>query len=95
MLRVASMLRAGGRFFLRDVVFSFAAGDYEAGAERWISEMTGRGAGWPREAFETHLRDEHSTYAWIMRGLLERAGFAVEEDRWAPAYADYDCRLRV
>ena len=95
LLRIASMLRPGGHFFLRDVVFSFDADDYEAGAERWISEMTGDGSGWSREAFETHLRDEHSTYAWIMRGLLERAGFAVEEDRRTPAYADYACTLPV
>jgi len=90
-LRIAASVRPGGIFFLRDVVFSFPPKTYAEGIERWIIEMTGDESGYPRAAFETHVRDEHSTFAWVMRGLLEHAGFDVQEDRWAPTYADYRC----
>jgi putative AdoMet-dependent methyltransferase len=93
LLRVAALLAPNGKFFLRDVVFSFPAEEYAAQAERWLQDMTEHTAGWSREAVETHLRDEHSTYAWIMRGMLERAGFTVHEHIWAPAYADYTCSI--
>lgn len=95
LIRVAGMLAPGGAFFLRDVVFSFAPDEYGDRIEEWISTMSAGTSGWSRQAFESHARDEHSTYAWIMRGLVERAGFACDEDCWAPAYADYRCSLRA
>ncbi len=91
LLRVFKMLRPGGQLFVRDVVFSFAPANTEYAVERWIDEMMAQGSGWSREDFETHVREEHSTYSWVMRGLLERAGFKVRERCWAPTYADYFC----
>jgi hypothetical protein len=37
------------------------------------------------------VRDEHSTFGWILEGMLERAGFAVEEARYdgSKIFADY------
>ena len=32
---------------------------------------------------EAHVREEHSTFAWILEGMLQRAGFRVDD-------ADYD-----
>jgi len=38
------------------------------------------------------VRDEHSTYDWILEGLIERAGFRIDrKDRWDAIYADYTC----
>jgi cyclopropane fatty-acyl-phospholipid synthase-like methyltransferase len=93
LLRVADMLAPDGRLFLRDVVFSFCPDAADAEIERWIEAMTHDGAGWSRGAFETHVRDEQSTYAWILRGLLERAGFHVDEHIASSTYADYLCSL--
>jgi SAM-dependent methyltransferase len=94
LLNVARILRPGGRFFLRDVVFSFPATDYAAGIETWIANVAREdGSGWPRAAFETHVREEHSTFGWVMEGLLTRAGFVLEAvDYDGVAYADYLCR---
>jgi putative AdoMet-dependent methyltransferase len=94
LLRISAMLRPGGVFFLRDVVFSFPPEAYAESIERWIAEMTSDESGYPPAAFETHVRDEHSTFAWVMRGLLEGAGFDVCENLWAPTYADYRCTRR-
>lgn len=91
--RIHGMLKPGGRLFLRDVVFSFAPADYAAGAEGWISRMAqAEGTGFTRADFATHVRDEHSTFAWILEGLIERTGFRiVAADKEDPAYADYLC----
>jgi hypothetical protein len=50
-------------------------------------------SGFSAEDFATHARDEHSTFAWILEGMLRRAGFEVLEARLtAPEYAEYLCR---
>jgi hypothetical protein len=33
---------------------------------------------WSRAELEEHVRDEHSTFTWILEPMLERAGFAIE-----------------
>jgi putative AdoMet-dependent methyltransferase len=76
--RLARMCKPGGKFYLFDVVFSFDVDDYESRIEQWI-ESTAEAAGPPfDEEVRTHVRDEYSTFNWVMEGLLERAGFAIE-----------------
>lgn len=77
--RIAEMLRPGGRFYLFDVVFSFPVEKYRPALDAWIGQM---GAAVDSDmGGETviHVRDEHSTFEWIMDGLLERAGFRIEQ----------------
>ena len=33
---------------------------------------------WSRAELEEHVRDEHSTFTWILEPMLERTGFAIE-----------------
>jgi len=93
LVRINGMLKPGGRLFLRDVVFSFEARDYASGAEGWVSRMAqAEGTGFTRADFATHVRDEHSTFAWILEGLIERTGFRIiSAEKDDPAYADYLC----
>jgi SAM-dependent methyltransferase len=79
--RIASILRPGGILRLRDVVFGFEARDAERFVGRWL-ESSGA---WTRAELEEHLRDEHSTFTWLLEPMLERAGFVIEE-------AEYDSR---
>jgi hypothetical protein len=77
---------------LRDLVYSFEPGDAAAALEAWIA--TGGAdsrAGWTRDELRAHVRDEHSTFGWILEGMLERAGFDVEEASYdgSKIYADY------
>ena len=77
--RVASMLRRGGVFYLSDVVFSFEPQDQGRAVETWLDAVSREdGSGWTRGDFESHVRDEYSTYAWIIEGMLTRAGFRIE-----------------
>jgi len=77
--RLASMLKPDGRLYLFDVVFSFDVGRCESSVERFIEKMSVRTARDGRRAAQTHVREEYSTCSWIMEGLLERAGFQIDE----------------
>jgi SAM-dependent methyltransferase len=49
--------------------------------------------GWTREELVAHVRDEYSTFTWLLEPLLERAGFEILDAAHAPvgAYAAYTC----
>lgn len=96
LLRMASMLKAGGILYLRDVVFSFHPSEYRSHIEAWIERMAKpAGEGFTVSDFETHVREEYSTFAWIIEGMLTRAGFEIEQVNYlAPEYAEYVCRKR-
>jgi putative AdoMet-dependent methyltransferase len=93
LLLVRRLLKPGGRLFLRDVVFSFDPGQMPAGIEEWLGRVAREdGNGWTRADFATHVREEHSTYAWVLEGMLERAGFVIDSaDYDISAYASYLC----
>lgn len=93
-LRMAAMLKDGGVLYLRDVVFSFAPAEYRDRIDAWIDRVAKPpGEGFTRQDFETHVREEHSTFGWIIEGMLQRAGFKiVEADYFAPEYAQYVCQ---
>lgn len=50
-----------------------------------VDAPSGQGGGgrvdgeWSRAEYEEHVRDEHSTYTWLLEPMVERAGFAIEE----------------
>lgn len=75
--RMAEMLRDGGKFCLRDIVYSFEIRDYENAIENYITrasqvmgdEFAGRIA--------AHVKNEYSTLDWIMERMIEGAGFKV------------------
>lgn len=76
--RLAQMLKTGGRLYLFDVVFSFNVDDYESRLDKWVKSTTKRIGPTFAEEVEIHIREEYSTYDWIMEGLLEQAGFVIE-----------------
>ena len=78
--RLRRVLRAGGALRLADVVYDFAPTEAEQRIEAWCatggSEVEGD---WSRAELEEHVRDEHSTFSWLLEPMFQRAGFAVEE----------------
>ena len=91
LLNVASSLKVGGRLYLQDVIFSFSPRAAEREVEAWIQEVTGY-SGFTRSEFETHVRDEYSTFDWIMDGLLTRTGFEIlEKNVESSTYVEYFC----
>ncbi|MDX1401959.1 MAG: class I SAM-dependent methyltransferase, partial [Kiloniellales bacterium] len=95
LLNIAEILKPGGIFYLEDVVFSFPEVDYAREIEAWFERVAKPpGEGFTRQDFATHLREEHSTFAWVLERMLERAGFTIEEmDKSDRAYGRYFCRM--
>jgi SAM-dependent methyltransferase len=95
--RIAGMLKPGGLFVLQDLIFSFEPKDAETAIGRWLDAApTDPARGWTAEQLAEHVRDEHSTYSWLLEPMLDRAGFDIE-DRWfseSRIYGGYRCRKR-
>ena len=92
-LRMATLLQPGGKLYLRDVIFSFPPAAYEAAIDEWIAQVAQPfGQGWTAEDFRTHVREEYSTFSWIVEAMLTRAGLKILESNYpSPTYAEYLC----
>ena len=75
--RLNGMLTDGGRLCLADVVFGEE--DCARHITAWIAKLERLVGPEMAEDITRHIRKEHSTYTWIMEGLLERAGFRIDE----------------
>lgn len=76
--RLRGLLRAGGVLRLWDVVYDFAPSEAEDRIEAWCA--TGGEAiegEWSRGEFEEHVRDEHSTFTWLLEPMIARCGFEI------------------
>jgi ubiquinone/menaquinone biosynthesis C-methylase UbiE len=96
--RIAGMLRPGGVLRLSDVVYSFAPADAERRIEAWITETLAADVeqGWTRAELAEHVRDEHSTFTWLLEPMIEHAGFDIVEAAYSPSGMDarYLCQKR-
>jgi ubiquinone/menaquinone biosynthesis C-methylase UbiE len=76
--RLRQMIRPGGIFRLWDVVYNFAPTEAGERIEAWCA--TGGDtveAEWSRAELEEHVRDEHSTFAWLLEPMILRSGFEI------------------
>ena len=76
--RLHRVLRPGGVLRLWDVVFDFEPAEAEARIEAWCAsggeEVEGE---WSRAELEEHVRDEHSTFSWLLEPIFTRCGFEI------------------
>jgi len=77
LLRMAALLPVGGKLFLRDIVYSFAISEHERFFSNYIARAAEVAGTQFSKSIESHISREYSTLDWIMRGLIERAGFEV------------------
>ena len=95
--RARAMLRSDGILRLWDVVYSFEPAEAVDRIEAWCA--TGGDdvdADWSRAELEEHVRDEHSTYSWLLEPMLDRVGFTIEtvEHSRDGMFARYVARAR-
>jgi SAM-dependent methyltransferase len=92
--RVAQLLRPGGVLVLRDIVYACEPDELDGVLEAWFAAAPADpAAGWTRAELETHAREEHSTFGWLLEPMLERAGFRVGEASYSDSrtFARYVC----
>ncbi len=76
--RVRRVLRPGGLLRLWDVVYDLEPSEVEARIEAWCATGgDGVEGEWSRAELEEHVRDEHSTFTWLLEPMLRRCGFEV------------------
>lgn len=94
--RIHDLLAPDGVLVLRDLVYGFEPADADERIEDWLSGAAANPAkGWTHGELEEHVRNEHSTFAWLLEPLLERSGFEiVEHDLRRGIYATYVCSRR-
>lgn len=73
--RLNKMLKVGGQLYLSDIVFE--ENNVQENIERFIARLENVAGHDIRKDVEAHIRQEFSTYDWIMDGLLERANFRI------------------
>ncbi len=96
--RIAEMLRPDGVLRLSDVVYSFDPTDAESRIEAWITDLmaTDVETGWTRAEIAEHVRDENSTFSWLLEPMIARAGFEIIDATYSASQmlAHYLCRKR-
>jgi len=74
--RMRDALKPGGRLYIRDVVFNCPPDAIPRTVESWIGWMT-RETGYSREDVACHVREEHTTFGWILARMITEAGFRL------------------
>lgn len=92
-LKIAALLKPKGKFYLRDVIFSFPPEELKTAIDEWIEQVSKpEGQGWTAKDFEMHVREEYSTFTWIIESMLTRSGFEIVEANYQSfTYAEYLC----
>jgi len=76
--RLLRILRPGGYFRLWDVVYNFDPHQAEERIEAWCSAYDEGGESeWGRADLEEHVRDEHSTFTWVLEPMIQRSGSEI------------------
>lgn len=80
-----SVLRPGGLLRLWDVVYDFDPADAADRIDAWCAtggdEVQGE---WSRDELAEHIRDEHSTFSWLLEAMIIRSGFGIVEVERSP-----------
>ncbi|HEX2561934.1 class I SAM-dependent methyltransferase [Phenylobacterium sp.] len=87
-VRMREALKPGGRLYIQDVAFNCPPGELIAAAEAWI-DWLGRETLYSREEGACHIREEHSTFGWILERMLTDAGFTLLRREHEGPYARF------
>lgn len=94
LININTMLKIDGLFLLTDVIFKYAP-DFEQNIEQLLQDLSQKNSHDFVEETKVHIREEYSTFDWIMHGLIERAGFEIEAIHAVdPLASEYYCRKK-
>jgi len=87
--RIFAALKPGGHFYLRDIVFVSMPDGTERDVLEW-ADFNIKNHDFSRDSVVTHMRDEYSTFGWVIERMLTETGFTlVSSDYHAPMHATY------
>src|SRR5579871_211870 len=89
MARIFAALKPGANFYLRDIVFVSMPDGTDRDVNGW-ADYNIKNHGFERDSVITHMRDEYSTFGWVMERMLTEVGFTlVSADYHAPLHGTY------
>lgn len=92
LLNMNKMIKKDGILYIFDVVFHLSPTEYKNVIDKWLSDFDKNTGVKFREEVETHIREEYSTFKWILDGMIERAGFRIENCRSKDGFiTEYHC----
>lgn len=90
--RMYRMLKPSGRLFLSDIVFYFPVDEYRNSIDRWLYGIEKIGGSSLKDESVIHVKEEFSTWGWVMEFMLEIAGFKIDiKDSIMPNMQVYVC----
>ena len=91
-MNINRMIKLGGTLYIHDVIFQFDFKDYTNRINQWINKFEKINAEGLKEDIETHIRDEYSTFDWILDEMLIKAGFSIKEKKSRDEFIlEYNC----
>ncbi|BDZ70467.1 class I SAM-dependent methyltransferase [Methanobacterium petrolearium] len=92
LLKMAEILKPGEKLYLFDIIFTFNIQDHQKSIEKMIKDMQDVAGDSMAHETEIHIKDEFSTYDWIMEGLLEKTGFLIDSKKIKSSnFVEYIC----
>jgi 2-polyprenyl-3-methyl-5-hydroxy-6-metoxy-1,4-benzoquinol methylase len=89
MSRIFAALKPGANFYLRDIVFVSMPDGSERSVEQW-ADFNVKNHDFARDNVVIHMRDEYSTFGWVMERMLTEVGFTLlSADYHAPLHGTY------
>src|SRR5579871_1572057 len=89
MSRIFAALKPGANFYLRDIVFVSMPDGSERDVVEW-AEFNIKNHDFERGSVVTHMRDEYSTFGWVIERMLTEVGSSlVSADYHAPLHGTY------
>src|SRR5260370_26663893 len=87
--RIYNALKPGANFYLRDIVFVSMPDGCERDVDQW-ADFSIKNHDFDRDSVVSHMRDEYSTFGWVMEHMLTEVGFTlVSADYHAPMHGTY------
>lgn len=90
--RAARMIKPGGKLFLFDIVFPSKETNLADSIDKMIQTFEQQaGEQMAKEAI-VHIKNEFSTYDWILEGILVKSGFKIDTAQYNPGFqTSYIC----
>ena len=89
MARIFAALKPGADFYLRDIVFVSMPDGSERDVIGWADHNI-KNHDFERDRVVAHMRDEYSTFGWVMERMLTEVGLTlISADYHAPLHGTY------
>lgn len=95
LMRCCGMLKPGGKLLLFDIVFPSDTINLQCEIDEWIKAAEAMADARLAEEAVIHVKNEFSTYDWIMEEMIRRSGFHMDSAEYGKGFqATYLCTKR-